>query len=121
MRLVERDFSDKEECPSILIANLNLTSNVSTNLSRMEKVVQTAHEKGANMVIFPELTVTGYVWNDPVSLDVIELLEEGENGNITSTLNGIRESLRDDGRGLEYVFYNNVERINIAECRIECR
>jgi hypothetical protein len=38
MRLVERDFSDKENCPSILLANLNLVSDVSTNLSRMEKV-----------------------------------------------------------------------------------
>jgi predicted amidohydrolase len=112
MRLVERDFSEKEDCPSILIANLNLASDVSTNLSRMEEAVQTAHEKGANMLIFPELTVTGYVWNEQDGQGVIELLEEGENGNITTTLKHIRESLCDDGRGLEYVFYNNVRKKN---------
>ncbi len=113
MRLVERNFSDKEDCPSILIANLNLRSDVATNLSRMEEVVQTAHEKRANMLIFPELTVTGYVWNEQGSHGrVIELLEEGENGNITTTLKRIRESLCDDGRGLEYVFYNNVRKKN---------
>jgi predicted amidohydrolase len=113
MRLVERNFSDKEDCPSILIANLNLRSDVATNLSRMEEVVQTAHEKKANMLIFPELTVTGYVWSGQENHGgVIELLEEGENGNITTTLKRIRESLCDDGRGLEYVFYNNVRKKN---------
>ena len=112
MRLVERNFSDKEDCPSILIANLNLASNVSTNLSRMEEVVQTAHEKGANILIFPELTITGYVWDEPDGHGVIDLLEEGENENITSTLKRVRESLRNDGQGLEYVFYNNVRKKN---------
>jgi predicted amidohydrolase len=112
MRLVERDFSDKENCPSILIANLNLASDVKSNLSRMEEVVQTAHEKGANMVIFPELTVTGYVWNEHDGHGVKDLLEEGENGKITPTLKRIRESLRDDGHGLEYVFYNNARKKN---------
>ncbi len=112
MRLVERDFSDNEDCPSILLANIHLASNVSTNLSRMEEVVQTAHEKGANMLVFPELTVTGYVWSEHEGHGVIELLEEGENGNITSTLKRIRESLCSDGRGLEYVFFNNVRKKN---------
>jgi predicted amidohydrolase len=112
MRFVERVFSDKEECPSVLIANLNSASDVSTNLSRMEEVVQTAHQKGANMVVFPELTVTGYVWNDHEGHDVLELLEEGENGKIESTLKRIRNSLRNDGQGLEYVFYNNVRKKN---------
>lgn len=110
MRLVERVFSDKETCPSILIANLNSASDVSTNLSRMEEVVQTAHEKGANMVIFPELTVTGYVWNEHEKKDVTDLLEQGENDNIRPTLKRIRDSLRDDGKGLGYVFYNNVRK-----------
>lgn len=112
MRLVERDFSDKENCPSILLANLNLVSDVSINLSRMEEVVQIAHEKGANIVIFPELTVTGYVWDDYET--VTELLEEGKNENIRPTIRRIRESLRTDGKGLEYVFYNNVRKKNGA-------
>lgn len=112
MRLIERDFSDKEDCPSVLIANLNISSNVTANLSRMEEAVQTAHEKGANMVVFPELTVTGYVWNNHGEREVMELLEEGENGNISSTLERIRDSLCDDGKGLEYVFFNNARKKN---------
>jgi predicted amidohydrolase len=110
MRLLERVFSDKEECPSILIANLNLASDVSTNLSRMEEVVQTAHEKGANIVIFPELTVTGYVWNENDGHGVRELLEEGENDKIRPTIKRLHDSLCEDGRGLEYIFYNNVRK-----------
>ncbi len=110
MRILERDFSDKEECPSILIANLNLASDVKTNLSTMDEVVQIAHEKRANMVIFPELTVTGYVWDTQDPREVRELLEEGENEKIRPSIKRFRESLRDDGKGLEYIFYNNVRK-----------
>ncbi len=110
MRIVERNFSDKEDCPSILIANLRLASDVSTNLSRMEEVVQIAHKKQANMLIFPELTVTGYIWDKRDARDFKELLLEGENSNISETIKRIRESLCEDGKGLEYVFYNNARR-----------
>ena len=64
MRLLERDFSDDERCPSVLIANLHVTSDLTKNLAQMEEVVQVAHEKGANILIFPELCVTGYVWDE---------------------------------------------------------
>ncbi|TVQ39489.1 MAG: carbon-nitrogen hydrolase family protein [Spirochaetaceae bacterium] len=111
MRLIERDFSDRQECPSVLIANLHVTADIGKNLARMDEVVQVAHEKGANIVIFPELCVTGYVWDEePESTAVTELLEEGENRRIAQTVKRIRDGLREDGRGLEYVFYNNVRR-----------
>lgn len=113
MRMIEREFCDREEYPSILLVNLHPRPNVEANLASMEEIIQTAHEKRANMVIFPELCVTGYVWDDehdPDDRQVKELLREGENGNIEATINRIRDSLRDDGKGLEYVFYNNVRR-----------
>jgi len=108
MRLIERTFSDCEQCPSILLANLHITSDVQRNLDQMEKVIQVGHEKGANIIIFPELCVTGYVWGNEPREDVRELLETGENSRISRTVNRIRDSLADDGAGLEYVFYNNV-------------
>ncbi len=113
MRLIERQFCDKENCPSVLLVNMRPSADVKANLSRMEEIVQLAHEKGANMVIFPELCVTGYVWDDPDDSDdrrVKDLLREGENGNIRATVDRIRDSLTDDGRGLEYVFYNNARK-----------
>ena len=113
MRLIERDFSDKEECPSVLLANLRPSCDVSANLARMEEVVQLAHRKRANLVVFPELFVTGYVWDepdDPEDRTVQALLDEGENGNTTATLNRIRDGLVTDGSGPEYVFFNNARR-----------
>lgn len=111
MRLIERHFSDREEHPSVLIANLHVTADVRKNLDRMQEVMQVAHEKGANIVIFPELCVTGYVWDEgPQGTAVTELLQEGENSRIAPAIRQIRDGLRDDGRGPEYVFYNNVRR-----------
>ncbi len=111
MRLIERRFSDKEECPNILLANLRTRANVAENLRTMEEIIQIAHEKGANIAIFPELCVTGYVWDDPHDSgdrQVRDLLLEGQNGNVDATIRRIRDSLVDNGHGLEYVFYNNV-------------
>ncbi len=110
MRLIERTFSDIQECPTVLLANLHVTSDIATNLARMEEVIEIAHRKRANIVIFPELCVTGYVWDDGESGEVTQLLEQGENRAIAATIDRIRDSLVDDGHGLEYVFYNNVRR-----------
>lgn len=114
MRVLERTFSNNEEQPTVLVANLHISSNVATNLSRMEEVVEVAHRKRANIVIFPELCVTGYVWDDGGSGAVSELLDEGESSSVSGTIQGIHDSLGTDGRGLEYVFYNNVCRKNGA-------
>ncbi len=113
MRLIERDFREKENCPSVLLANVRPSADVTANLSRMEDIVQLAHEKKANMVIFPELCVTGHVWDDvddPEDRRVTNILREGENENIAKTIKRIRDSLVDDGQGLEYVFYNNARK-----------
>ncbi len=110
MRVIERTFSDHEACPSVLLANLHVTPDIATNLSRMEEVIEVAHRRGANIVIFPELCVTGYVWDDGDRGEVKQLLEQGENRVIRPTIDRIRDSLGDNGRGLEYVFYNNVRR-----------
>ncbi len=113
MRIIERHFSDQEECPSILLVNLRPTPNVSSNLAQMEQIVQIAHEKEANIIIFPELCVTGYVWDesqDTADLAVKELLAEGENSRVAATIDAIRDSLKENGRGPEYVFYNNARR-----------
>ena len=115
MRLIEREFSDRPECPSILLVNQQPFPDVAKNLKVMEEVIEVAHRKGANMVIFPELCVTGYVWDqpeDPQDRQVRELLNEGENSKVSGTINRIRDSLCDGGRGLEYVFYNNVRMRN---------
>jgi len=110
MRIIERTFSSSSRCPTILIVNMRPSTDVKRNLAKMEEIVQIAHEKEVNILIFPELCVTGYVWDDkddPEDTRVWDLLHEGENGAVASTIKRIRDSLSADGSGLEYVFYNN--------------
>jgi len=92
-RIIERVFSDKEECPSILVANILASPNVESNLKKMEEIIGIAVRKKVNVVIFPELTVTGYVWDSKTSSEVLDLLAEGENNRISSTITNIRNSL----------------------------
>ncbi len=113
MRLIERNFSDREEFPSILIVNLHTVPDVEKNLAVMERIVETAHRKGANILIFPELAVTGHVWDDPEDPEdraVRELLRQGDNDRIAPFIKRIHGSLCNDKKGLEYVFYNNVRK-----------
>ncbi len=107
-RIVERTFSTDDNSPTVLIANIHLASDIEHNLKKMEEIIQIAHEKGVNILIFPELCVTGYVWETDNQFEVKEHLKRGENTQIVSWLNNVRDSLHDDGLGLEYIFYNNV-------------
>jgi predicted amidohydrolase len=47
-----------------------------SNIRKMEKIITQAQEKGSNLIIFPELTLTGYVCKDLV----YELAESIPNG-----------------------------------------
>ncbi len=107
-RVVERRFSDNEDNPTILLANMHSTFDIMYNLKKMEDVIELAHRNDVNIVIFPELCVTGYVWETETRGVVKEHLLEGENSRIASWLKNVKDSLRTDGRGLEYVFYGNV-------------
>lgn len=106
-RIVERVFSDSDRCPSFLLANIHGTPDVEQNLKKMEEIIQIAHTKNVNVVIFPELTVTGYVWNAENPAHVFDLLHEGENSSIDSRLKNIKDSLTEGSGGLEYIFYGN--------------
>ena len=78
-RIVERVFSEDNSSPTILIANIYGLPNVEKNLKKMEQIIEIAHQKKVNIVVFPELSVTGYIWkaNDPEQ--VWDRLAEGEN------------------------------------------
>lgn len=107
-RIVERVFSEDESLPTILIANIYGTPEVEKNLTKMEQIIEIAHRKEVNILIFPELSVTGYIWKSKDPAPVWDLLAEGENSRIESWLKNIRGSLTDGEGGLEYIFYNNV-------------
>ena len=111
-RIVERVFSDDEASPTVLIANIYGTTSVEKNIKKMEQIIEIAHSKKVNILIFPELSVTGYIWNASDPAPVWDLLAEGENSRIKSWLKNVRSSLSDGVGGLEYIFYNNVREKN---------
>ena len=106
-RIVERVFSDDETMPTVMISNIYGTPDIKANLNKMEEIIQLAHHYDVNILIFPELSVSGYVWNSADQKDVLELLMEGENTQIEEWLKNIRNSLTAGSNGLEYICYGN--------------
>ncbi len=106
-RIVERIYSHVEERPSIMLANIHVSTNIQENLRKIEQVVEMAHEQEVNILIFPEFCVTGYIWEAENDKEIIDHLMEGESGRLTSWMNNLRDSMNGDGRGLEYIFLNN--------------
>ena len=106
-RIVERVFSEDENCPTVMIANIHSTTDIKANLAKMEEIIELAHRKSVNILIFPELSVTGYIWKALEPSEVKDLLLEGENKRIKKWLDNIKASLTDGEGGLEYIFYGN--------------
>jgi predicted amidohydrolase len=106
-RTVERIFSDDETLPTVMLANIYGNPSVKENLNKMEKIIEVAHQKKVNILIFPELSITGYIWNPTDHNDIWYLLEDGDNHTIKKWLDNVRDSLSDDHGGLEYIIYGN--------------
>ena len=111
-RIIERTFSQDESLPSFLIANIHPTTDIQDNLNKMEQIIELAHEKGVNILIFPELCISGYIWMTNNNNHVKEHLLNCENSRLTAWLNNIKDSLKSDGSGLEYIFYGNARQVN---------
>jgi len=111
-RIVERAFSDDETLPTIMLANIYETLSVQENLQKMEQIIQLAHQQKVNILVFPELSVTGFIWKSNSPDEVLNLLAEGENNRIASWLKNVKNSLTDSEGGLEYIFYGNARQKN---------
>lgn len=107
MRIIERTFSECQQCPTILLANIHASIDINTNLRKMEEIVEIAHHKNVNILIFPELCVTGYLWDSDNPQEVRGQLLQGENSRLESFLKNILQSLHSDEKSLEYVIYDN--------------
>ncbi len=105
LRVIERIFSNNNHSPTILIANMQISNNIQTNLNKIEEIIEIAHKKNVNIVILPELCITGYIWNTKNTKEVYDHLLAGENNQISKWIKNIRNSF--ENNGLEYIFYNN--------------
>jgi predicted amidohydrolase len=103
-------FSHSEACPTFMIANINPRSNISYNLSRMQEIVQVAHELNAEILIFPELCVSGYVWDAERKTEVEDQLQASDNlqPDVKRVLDEIKAGLGSGNDGLRMVIFGNV-------------
>jgi len=93
-----------------MVANINPRSDYEYNLSRIEDIVQTAHELDVDALVLPELAVSGYVWDSEESSTVRDHLRFCDNRQpaVRNILDRINDGLVDRGKGLKMVFLGNV-------------
>lgn len=106
-RIIERWFSDDPSCLTILLANINTQSDLKTNQQKVEDIIEIAHARGVNMLILPEMSFSGYLWETDEKDQLRDYLKSCANREIKTWLDHIRDSLTDSGDGLEYVIFNN--------------
>ena len=78
-RVTDVTFSERDDCPSFILANISPRFDVGYNLSRIESIVQVAHEVGADILVLPELCISGYVWDADHRAEVQEQLKASDN------------------------------------------
>ncbi len=62
--VVDRKFSSDESLPSFMLSNINpVTTDVDYNLERIKAIADIAANSSINILVFPELSISGYVWN----------------------------------------------------------
>lgn len=111
-KVTDVTFSENEKCPSFMIANINPRFDIGYNLSRIESIVETAHELNADVLVLPELSVSGYVWDADDHAEVLEQLHSSDNRRpeVKKALEGIKAGLVTRGNGLKMLVFGNVRR-----------
>lgn len=106
-RISERSFSDNEELMSVGLANIHAeVPHIEENKAKMVKALEIFQKKKVNVAIFPELTLSGYFWNDPVACR--EYMEQAVTEN---HLDWIYHTLGDFlGDSLKAIVFNNLRR-----------
>ncbi len=114
-KVTEAALSTNEKCPTFMVANINPRFDISYNLSRIEDIVRIAHEKQVDILVLPELSISGYVWEDSDRSSVLKHLKSSDNQQIEvkATLDRIKSGLETSNRGLKMVFLNNVRNDHI--------
>jgi len=109
-KVIDVTFSDSDECPTFMIANINPKSDISYNLSRMQEIVQVAHQLDAEILIFPELCVSGYIWDAEHKTEVEKHLQESNNlqPDVKRVLDDIKAGLNNGSDRLKMVIFGNV-------------
>ncbi len=66
--VLERSFSGTEDNLSIGLANIHaIVPGIESNKDKIARACNIFKERGANIAIFPEFALSGYVWDDELS------------------------------------------------------
>ncbi len=106
--IVDRKYSDNESLPTFMLANITpVTTNIEYNIERIKTIARLASEKGVNVLVLPELPVSGYVWDNED--EVFPHLEKCATTApiVEEMIDYIRGLMEYDG--LEILFFNNIE------------
>jgi len=103
-------FSRNDGCPTFMLANVSPRFDVDYNLSRLEDIAQLAHKQHADVLVLPELCISGYVWDADHKPEVEEQLQASDNRQpeVKRALDRIRAGLVANEPGLKMVLFGNV-------------
>ncbi len=110
IKITDVNFSKKRECPTFMMANIKPKFDIDYNLSRMEKIVREAHERDVDILIFPELSISGYIWDAKHKNETLKQLKLSDNyqPKVKKVLDRIRAELVNSGKGLKLIFFSNI-------------
>ncbi len=109
--VVDRSYSDNDGLPTFMLANIEpVTTDIEYNLKRIRSIATIARNNNVNVMVLPELPISGYVWHpeDGNKDTVFDHLRACDNRTVlvSNTINYIRGLMSSDG--LNLVFLNNV-------------
>ncbi len=109
--IVDRKYSENESLPSFMLANITpITTDIGYNVERIKTIARLASENGVNVLVLPELPVSGYVW-EPESGDKEEVFSHlrkcATNAPIVGEMIDHIRNLMEPG-GLEFLVFNNI-------------
>jgi len=74
--IVDRSYSTSENLPTFMLANINPSGkDLNYNIKRLKVITELAAKNKVNVLVLPELPVSGYVW-DPENGDKEEVLSQ---------------------------------------------
>jgi len=74
--IVDRSYSTSDNLPTFMLANINPSGKyIDYNIKRLKVITELAAKEKINVLVLPELPVSGYVW-DPENGDKEEVLSQ---------------------------------------------
>ncbi len=111
--IVDRNYSTNEELPTFMLANITPnTIDVDYNIERLKAIAKDSAEHGVNVLVLPELPVSGYVWEpkDGNKEEVLSKLKRcaTDGPEVSRLISYFRSLMSDDG--LNLIFFNNIRK-----------